>query len=64
MQKYFLKINVTGIKKDGIWRVMLKEVNYNKYNQFFISTIKGITKYHENITKDSESFFYDMKDQC
>ena len=64
MQKYFLKINVTDIKKDGIWSVMLKKVNYNTYNQFFISTIKGITKYHENITKDSQSFFYDMKDEC
>ena len=37
---------------------------YNKYNQFLISTMKWITKYHESITKDYESFFYSMKDQC
>ena len=36
---------------------------YNRYNQFLISTMKCITKYHESITKDYESFFYSMKDQ-
>ena len=26
--------------------------------------MKGITKDHKSITKDYESFFYSMKDQC
>ena len=26
--------------------------------------MKGITKDHESITKDYESLFYSMKDQC
>ena len=26
--------------------------------------MKGITKDHENITKDYESLFYSIKDQC
>ena len=29
-----------------------------------ISAMKGITEDHQNITKDYESLFYSMKDQC
>ena len=43
---------------------MYKKVNYNKYNQFLISAMKGIAKDHESITKDYGSLFYSMKDQC
>ena len=43
--------------------VSVKTVSYNKYNQFLISAIKGITKNHEIILKDYESLFYSMKDQ-
>ena len=39
---------------------MLKKVNYEKYNQFLISAMKGITKDYESITK----FCYSMKDHC
>ena len=44
--------------------VSVKTVSYNKYNQFLISAIKGITKNNEIITNDFESLFYSMKDQC
>ena len=30
---------------------------YNKFNQFLISAMKGITKDHESIPKDYESLF-------
>ena len=36
---------------------MLKKVNDKKYNQFLISAMNVITKDHENIAKDYESFF-------
>ena len=36
---------------------MSKKVNDKKYNQFLISAMKGITKDHESIAKDYESFF-------
>ena len=42
-------------KKDGIQRAMSKKVNYNKHNQFLMSSMKGITKDHESIMKDIHS---------
>ena len=44
--------------------VSVKTVSYNKYNQFLISAIKGITKNSKTITNNYESLFYSMKDQC
>ena len=32
------------ICKNGLRSAMLKKLGYNKYNQFLISTMKGITK--------------------
>ena len=43
---------------------MSKKVNYNKYNKFLISIMKGITRDQESIAKDYENLFYIMKDQC
>ena len=40
----FFKIYVTDTKKDKIRKAILKKVSYNKYNQFHISAMKGITK--------------------
>ena len=35
----------------------VKESKYNKYNQFVMSEMKGITKDHKSITKDYDSLF-------
>ena len=40
----FFLIYVQDTKKDRIRRAILKKVSYNKYNQFYISAMKGITK--------------------
>ena len=40
------------------------KVNYSKYNNFFMSAMKGIKKDHKSSMKDFESLFYSMKDQC
>ena len=40
------------------------QVNRGQVILILISAMKGITKDHQSIAKDYESYFYSMKDQC